>query len=177
MLDYYHSLYDEDSKEFLQSKIEDFAVEQNFVTEFTSLVVVQSDQPRNRRGAQKIGPLLNLNVQVKKKRSREKKEQIQAMKSKFGEIQAFIEQFFEEYNQPKIQSINTLNSQSDDSTVKQDIVRPSFENSQVQNTPINEPLIRDDQNSNPRKTLMYILLSVLALKLFTSRRGRSLIRF
>ena len=177
MLDYYHSLYDEDSKEFLQSKIEDFAVEQNFVTEFTSLVVVQSDQPRNRRGAQKIGPLLNLNVQVKKKRSREKKEQIQAMKSKFGEIQAFIEQFFEEYNQPKIQSINTLNSQSDDPTVKQDIVRPSFEGSHVKNTPINKPLIRDDQNSNPRKTLLYILLSVLALKLFTSRRGRSLIRF
>ena len=177
MLDYYHSLYDEDSKEFLQSKIEDFAVEQNFVTEFTSLVVVQSDQPRNRRGAQKIGPLLNLNVQVKKKRSREKKEQIQAMKSKFGEIQAFIEQFFEQYNQPEIQSINTLNSQSDDPTVKQDIVKPSFENSQVQNTPNNDSLIRDDQNSNSRKTIMYILLSILALKLFTSRRGKSLIRF
>ena len=131
MLDYYHSLYDKDHKEFLQSKIEDFAVEQNFVTEFTSLVVVQSDQPRNRRGAQKIGkPLLNLNVQVKKKRSLEKKEQIQAMKSKFGEIQAFIEQFFEQYNQPEIQSINTLDSQSDDAIVKQDIVRPLFENSQ-----------------------------------------------
>jgi len=177
MLEYYHSLYDKDHKEFLQSKIEDFAVEQNFVTEFTSLVVVQSDQPRNRRGAQKIGPLLNLNVQVKKKRSREKKEQIQAMKSKFGEIQAFIEQFFEQYNQPKIPSINTLDSQSDDAIVKQDIVRPSFENSQVQNTPNNDSLIRDDQNSNPRKTIMYISLSILALKLFTSRRGRSLIRF
>ena len=164
MLEYYHSLYDEDHKEFLQSKIEDFAVEQNFVTEFTSLVVVQSDQPRNRRGAQKIAkPLPNLNVQVKKKRSQEKKEQIQ--------------QYFEKYNQAKIHSINTLNSQSDHPTVKQDIVRPSFEGSHVKNTPINEPLIRDDQNSNPRKTLMYILLSVLALKLFTSRRGRSLIRF
>ena len=162
MLEYYHSLYDEDHKEFLQSKIEDFAVEQNFVTEFTSLVVVQSDQPRNRRGAQKIAkPLPNLNVQVKKKRSQEKKEQIQ--------------QYFEKYNQAKIHSINTLNSQSDDPTVKEDIVRPSFED--VKKTPINDSLKRDDQNSNSRKTLMYILLSVLALKLFTSRRGRSLIRF
>jgi len=162
MLEYYHSLYDEDHKEFLQSKIEDFAVEQNFVTEFTSLVVVQSDQPRNRRGAQKIAkPLPNLNVQVKKKRSQEKKEQIQ--------------KYFEQYNQAKIHSINTLNSPSDDPTVEQDIVRPSFED--VKKTPINDSLIRDDQNSNTRKTLMYILLSVLALKLFTSRRGRSLIRF
>ena len=164
MLEYYHSLYDEDHKEFLQSKIEDFAVEQNFVTEFTSLVVVQSDQPRNRRGAQKIAkPLPNLNVQVKKKRSQEKKEQIQ--------------QYFEKYNQAKIQSINTLDSQSDETTVKQDIVKPSFENSQVQNTPNNDSLIRDDRNSNTRKTIMYILLSILALKLFTSRRGKSLIRF
>jgi uncharacterized protein YegL len=163
MMDYYHSLYDEDHKKFLQSKIEDFAVGQDFVTEFTSLVVVQSDKPRNRRGAQKIAkPLPNLNVQVKKKRSQEKKEQIQ--------------KYFEQYNQAKKHSINSLDSQSDKPIVKEDIIRPSFESSHVK-TPNNDSLIRDDQKSSPRKTLMYILLSILALKLFSSRRGRSLIRF
>jgi uncharacterized protein YegL len=163
MMDYYHSLYDEDHKKFLQSKIEDFAVGQDFVTEFTSLVVVQSDKPRNRRGAQKIAkPLPNLNVQVKKKRSQEKKEQIQ--------------KYFEQYNQAKKHSINSLDSQSDKPIVKEDIVRSSFESSHVK-TPNNDSLIRDDQKSSPRKTLMYILLSILALKLFSSRRGRSLIRF
>ena len=163
MLEYYHSLYDEDHKRFLQSKIEDFAVGQDFVTEFTSLVVVQSDQPRNRRGAQKIAkPLPNLNVQIKKKRSQEKKEQIQ--------------KYFEQYNQAKKHSINSLDSQTDDPIVKEDIVRPSLESSHVK-SPSNDFVVRDYQKSNPRKTLMYILLSILALKLFTSRRGRSLIRF
>ena len=163
MLEYYHSLYDEGHKRFLQSKIEDFAVGQDFVTEFTSLVVVQSDKPRSRRGAQKIAkPLPNLNVQVKKKRSQEKKEQIQ--------------KYFEQYNQANKHSINSLDSQSDESIVKEDIDRPSFESSHVK-TPSNDFLIRDGQKSSPRKTLMYILLSILALKLFTSRRGRSFIRF
>merc|ERR1712131_142079 len=120
MLDFYHSLYDENHKTFLKSKIEDFAVEQNFVTEFTSLVVVQSDQPRNRRGAQKVAkPLPNLNVQVKKKRSAEKKKQIQA--------------YFQQYNHPKIHSINSLVSQSVDSIPKEDTVDISNENSSKEN--------------------------------------------
>ena len=116
MLDFYHFLYDENHKTFLKSKIEDFAVEQNFVTEFTSLVVVQSDQPRNRRGAQKVAkPLPNLNVQIKKKRSHEKKDQIQA--------------YFQQYNQAKEYSIDSLVSQSEDSVAIEDTVETSDENS------------------------------------------------
>merc|ERR1719197_2295344 len=77
MLDYYHSLYDEDHKTFLKSKVENFAVWQDFVTEFTSLVVVESEISRNRRGLQMIHKRLpNLNVQIKKKRSQEKKDQL-----------------------------------------------------------------------------------------------------
>ena len=166
MLDFYHSLYDENHKTFLKSKIEDFAVEQNFVTEFTSLVVVQSDQPRNRRGAQKVAkPLPNLNVQIKKKRSHEKKDQIQA--------------YFEQYNQAKEHSIDSLVSQSEDSVAIKDTVETSNESSSRENIPMNNFMISEtvEKKSHPGKSLMYIFLSILALKLFTSRRGRSLIRF
>ena len=159
LLDYYHSLYDENHKIFLQSKIEDFAVGQNFVTEFTSLVVVQSDQPRNRRGAQKVAkPLPNLNVQIKKKRSAEKKEQIQA--------------YFQQYNQAKAESTNSLVNQSEDQIDGEDTTETSDES-------IKDFIARDtvDQKFQPRKALVYICLSFLALKVFTSRRGRLLIRF
>ena len=164
MLDFYHSLYDENHKTFLKSKIEDFAVEQNFVTEFTSLVVVQSDQPRNRRGAQKVAkPLPNLNVQIKKKRSHEKKDQIQA--------------YFQQYNQAKEYSIDSLVSQSE--VAIEDTVETSNESSSRENIPMNNFMISEtvEKKSHPGKSLMYIFLSILALKLFTSRRGRSLIRF
>ena len=164
-MDYYQSLYDENRKAFLKSKIEDFAVEQNFVTEFTSLVVVQSDQPRNRRGAQKVAkPLPNLNVQIKKKRSHEKKDQIQA--------------YFQQYNQAKEHSIDSLVSQSVDSIPKEDTVEISNENSSRENMPMNNFMMETvEKKSHPGKSLMYIFLSILALKLVTSRRGRSLIRF
>ena len=164
-MDYYHSLYDENRKTFLKSKIADFAVEQNFVTEFTSLVVVQSDQPRNRRGAQKVAkPLPNLNVQIKKKRSHEKKDQIQA--------------YFQQYNQAKEHTIESLVSQSEDSVAIEDTAGISDENSSMKNIPLNNFMIGDtaEQRYHSRKSLVYILISILALKLFTSRRGRSFIR-
>jgi len=164
MLDYYHSLYSVDQKELLQSKIEDFAVWQDFVTEFTSLVVVQSDQPRNRRGAQKIAkPLPNLNVQVKKKRSQEKKEQ--------------IDHYFHQYSEIKEDSINKLNSQKTDPI--EDIVRSPDESLHGKNIPIRDFLLRetDEQKSWTRKTTMYIFLSILTIKFFFSRRRKSLIRF
>merc|ERR1712235_126616 len=136
LLDYYHSLYDENHKIFLQSKIEDFAVGQNFVTEFTSLVVVQSDQPQNRRGAQKVAkPLPNLNVQIKKKRSAEKKEQIQA--------------YFQQYNQAKEHSIDSLVSQSVDSIPKEDTVEISNENSSGENMPMNNFMMETVEKKSP----------------------------
>ena len=164
MLDYYHSLYDEDHKTYLQSKIESFAVAQNFVTEFTSLVVVQSDQPRDRRGAQKATkPIRNPNIQIKKKRSQEKRDQIQAL--------------FQQYFPANEYSNDTLVDESEDFIAKEDMARASDEH--IISIPMNDFMKQYaiEQKSHTIKTLIYFFLSIVAFKLFTSRRVRSLIRF
>ena len=163
MLDYYHSLYDESQKSFLQAKIESFAVAQNFVTEFTSLVVVQSDQPRDRREAQKASkPIRNPNVQIKKKRSPEKRDLLQAL--------------FQQYFQASEYSNDTLVDQSEDFIAKEDMARSSDEHISI---PMNNFMKQyaAEQKSHTIKTLIYFFLSISAFKLFTSRRARSLIRF
>merc|ERR1712131_476687 len=104
-------------------------------------------QPRNRRGAQKVAKPLP-----------EKKEQIQA--------------YFQQYNHPKEDSGNSLVNQSEDQIADEDTAETSDES-------IKDFIARDtvDQKFQPRKALVYICLSFLALKVFTSRRGRLLIRF
>jgi hypothetical protein len=173
MLDYYHSLYDEDHKTFLKSKVENFAVWQDFVTEFTSLVVVESEISRNRRGLQMIHKRLpNLNVQIKKKRSQEKKDQLSQYFSKYQTWKNF--QFSIEQS-PSFNAEQNAEQKSDAELRFNEITESGkFEeiSPEMQLLKIDSP-----QKQSKIRTILYISVLILAFKLITSRKGRNLIRF
>jgi hypothetical protein len=177
MLDYYHSLYDENHKMFLKTKIEKFAVQQDFVTEFTSLVVVQSDAAnRNRRGVQMIpirpGHMSDSHViKINKKRSEEKKKQ--------------LKQYFDAYNSIRSEEINgnkpdakiaTPDKMSDNEVLKNSIILPAHETARQENIRPSE----NDHHENDRQnkaTILYISLIIVAYKLMTSRKARRFVPF
>ena len=71
----YHDSYVQDVKDLLKADIEDFAVMNDFVTEFTTLVVVEATG-RN---------LLVDGVIIKKRRSREKQHQLKELFAEYKE--------------------------------------------------------------------------------------------
>ena len=71
----YHDSYVQDVKDSLKADIEDFAVMNDFVTEFTSLVVVEAT--RRKRPVD--------GVTIKKRRSKEKQHKLKQMFSEYRE--------------------------------------------------------------------------------------------
>lgn len=71
----YHDSYVQDDKDELQAEIEDFAVMNDFVTEFTSLVVVEAT--RRKRPVD--------GVTIKKRRSKEKQHKLKQMFAEYRE--------------------------------------------------------------------------------------------
>ena len=71
----YHDLYVQEVKDALKADIEDFAVMNDFVTEFTTLVVVEA----TRRSRPVDG------VVIKKRRSREKQHKLKELFSEYRE--------------------------------------------------------------------------------------------
>ena len=69
MIGLYHASYVDDVRESLKTDIEMFAIANDFVTEFTALVVVEKDRLRK--------PVDD--VIVKKKRSKEKQQKLKKM--------------------------------------------------------------------------------------------------
>merc|ERR1712109_258634 len=152
---------DENHKTFLQRKIEDFAIWQDFVTEFTSLVVVQSDQPRSRRGIQKHHmPMRDMNVQIRKKRSPEKQEKINHYLKQAKEMKEHTH------------DLHFVNQMVDQSDELPKTAETSDEKPRLESLDSFEYSKMDEENMSTRKRLMYILISIVGFKFITSRRKR-----